>query len=313
MKKNWYPLPLISETLDWLSGAKIYTKLDIRVAYNQVWMKEGDEWKTTFQTWYGHHEYCVMPFGLANALATFQGFLNYALWDLLNICCIAYLDDILIYSDNYVEHVEYVWAILKCLQEYGLYVKLEKCKFHMWRMGFVGYVVTLNSVSMEEDYVSTIHDWPEPQTHREVQVFLGFANFSWQFVHQYSDLTRPLSNLLVGGKQGKFTGPFSFLDKARSTFIELKEKFSSTPMLRHFNLEKAVHLETDASALTIAGILSQQGAGEPGADWCRSTSTIEGDMATHWHPVAFWSWTMVPAERNYRTKDQEMLAIVMSL
>ena len=312
-KKNWYPLPLIGKALDRLSGAKIYTKLDIRVAYNQVRMKEGDEWKTAFWTWYGHYEYCVMPFGLANALATFQGFLNYALRDLLDICCIAYLDDILIYSDDDAEHVEHVRAVLKRLQEHGLYVKLEKCEFHTWCVGFVGYVVTPNGVSMEEDHVSTIRDWPEPQTHREVQVFLGFTNFYQRFIHQYSDLTQPLSNLLVGGKQGKFTGPFSFSDEARSTFVELKEKFSSTPMLRHFDPEKAVRLETDASAFTIAGILSQQGTGEPGADWCRSTSTIEGDTAVHWHPVAFWSQTMVPAKRNYRTKDQEMLAIVMSL
>ena len=176
-KKNWYPLPLIGEALDQLSGAKIYTKLDIQAAYNRVWMKEGDEWKTTFQTWYGHYEYCVMPFGLANALVTFQGFINYALQDLLDICCITYLDDILIYSDNDTEHVEHVRAVLKRLQEHGLYVKLEKCEFHTWRMGFVGYVVTPNGVSMEEDCVSTIHDWPEPQTHHKVQVFLGFANF----------------------------------------------------------------------------------------------------------------------------------------
>ena len=142
-------------------------------------------------------------------------------------------------------------------------------------------MVTPNGVSMEEDCVSTIHDWPELQTHHEVQVFLGFANFYWQFVHWYSDLTQPLSNLLVGGKQGKFTGPFSFLDKMCSTFVELKEKFSSTPMLRYFNPEKAVHLETDASAFMIASILSQQGAGEPGADWCQSTSTIKRDMAVH--------------------------------
>ena len=312
-KKNWYPLPLMGKALDRLSGTKIYTKLDIWAAYNQVWMKEGDEWKTTFWTWYGHYEYCVMPFGLANAPVTFQGFINYALQDLLDICCITYLDDILIYSDDDAEHVEHIWAVLKCLQEHGLYVKLEKCEFHTWRVGFVGYVVTPNGVSMEEDHVSTIHNWPELQKHREVQVFLGFANFYQQFVHWYLDLTQPLSNLLVGGKQGKFTGPFLFLDEARSTFIELKEKFSSTPMLRYFNPEKAVCLETNASVFTIAGILSQQGAGEPRADWCRSTSTIKGDTAAHWHPVIFWSWTIVPAERNYRTKDQEMLAIVMSL
>ena len=312
-KKNWYPLPLIGETLDWLSGTKIYTKLDIRVAYNWVWMKEGDEWKTTFWTWYRHYKYCVMPFRLANALATFQGFINYALQDLLDICCIAYLDDILIYSDDDTKHVEHVQAVLKCLQEHGLHIKLEKCKFHTWCVGFVGYVVTPNGVSMEEDCFSTICDWPELQTHREVQVFLGFTNFYWQFVHQYSDLTQPLSNLLVGGKQGKFTGPFLFSDEAHSTFIKLKEKFSSTPMLRHFDPKRAVHLETNASAFAIAGILSQQGAGEPGVDWCRSTSTIEGDTAAHWHPIVFWSQTMVPAKRSYRTKDQEMLAIVMSL
>ena len=257
MKKNWYPLPLIGKALDWLSGAKIYTKLDIQVAYNWVWMKEGDKWKTTFWTWYGHYEYCMMPFGLANAPVTFQGFINYALWDLLDICCIAYLDDILIYSDNDTEHVEHVWAVLKCLQEHGLYIKLEKCKFHMWRVGFVGYMVTLNGMSIEEDCVSTICDWPEPQTHHKVQIFLGFANFYQQFVHWYSDLMWPLSNLLVGGKQGKFTGPFSFSDEVRSTFVELKEKFSSTPMLRHFDPEKAIRLETDTSAFAITGILSQ--------------------------------------------------------
>ena len=117
----------------------------------------------------------------------------------------------------------------------------------------------------------------------------------------------------MGGKQGKFTGPFSFSDEVHSTFVKLKEKFSSAPMLRYFNPKKAVHLETDASAFTIAGILSQQGVREPGADWHWSTSTIERDMAMHWHLVTFWSWTMVPAKHNYRTKDQEILAIVMSL
>ena len=85
----------------------------------------------------------------------------------------------LIYSDDDTEYVEYVWAILKCLQEHELYVRLEKCKFHMWCMGFVGYVVTPNGVSMEEDCISTIHNWPKLQTHHKVQVFLGFINFCW--------------------------------------------------------------------------------------------------------------------------------------
>ena len=122
-----------------------------------------------------------------------------------------------------------------------------------------------------------------------------------------------LSNLLVKGKQGKFTGLFSFLDKVHSTFIKLKEKFFSTPMLRHINSKKVIHLETNTSAFMIAGILSQQGAGEPRANWCQSTSTLEEDTTTHWHPIMFWSWTMMPAKCNYEMKNQEMLAIVMSL
>ena len=106
--KNRYLLPLISEALDRLVGAKVYTKLDIRSAYNLIRIKEGDEWKTAFRTRYGHFEYRVMPFGLANAPATFQGYINYILRDYLDVFCIAYLDDILIYSSDPAEHTRHV-------------------------------------------------------------------------------------------------------------------------------------------------------------------------------------------------------------
>ena len=102
--KNRYPLPLISEALDRLSGAKYFTKLDIRLAYNLIRIKKGDEWKTAFRTRYGHFKYYVMPFGLSNAPATFQAHINEVLRDYLDIFCIAYLDDILIYSDTLEEH-----------------------------------------------------------------------------------------------------------------------------------------------------------------------------------------------------------------
>ncbi|XP_018408408.1 PREDICTED: uncharacterized protein LOC108784179 [Nanorana parkeri] len=102
--KNRYPLPLIQELIERLQTAKIYTKLDLKGAYNLIRMRAGDEWKTAFRTRYGLFEYLVMPFGLSNAPATFQFFINYIFRDLLDICVVIYLDDILIYSDDPVEH-----------------------------------------------------------------------------------------------------------------------------------------------------------------------------------------------------------------
>ena len=295
--KNRYPLPLISEALDRLVGAKMFTKLDIRSAYNLIRIKEGHEWLTAFRTRYGHFEYRVMPFGLANAPATFQGFINHVLREYLDVFCLAYLDDILIYSDNEVDHARHVEMVLLRLRKYRLYVKLEKCEFHVTTVGFVGYVISPTGVSMEEDRVTTVRDWPEPASHRDVQVFLGFANFYRRFIHGFSKIARGLSDLLKGGKAGRFKGPFRLTDEARESFECLKRAFISAPVLQHYDPQQPIQVETDASGFAIAGILRQ-----PAKD----------PRQAHWHPVAFWSRKMTPAERNYGVGDMEMLAIVMA-
>jgi transposase InsO family protein len=295
--KNRHPLPLISEALDRLVGAKIYTKLDIRSAYNLIRIREGDEWKTAFRTRYGHFEYLVMPFGLANAPATFQAFINKVLREFLDVFCIAYLDDILIYSNTKEEHVQHVRLVLDRLLRNGLYAKLEKCEFHVIRIGFVGFVATPHGTEMEESRVAAVRDWPEPRTHREVQVFLGFANFYRRFIHKFSNKAQPLTDLLKGGKAGKFAGGFVLTDAASTAFRELKQAFTSAPMLRHYDPEKPIQVETDASGFAVAGVLRQ-----PGDD----------PVQAHWHPVAFYSRKMTAAERNYGAGDAEMLAIVMA-
>ncbi|OQD64946.1 hypothetical protein PENANT_c409G07288, partial [Penicillium antarcticum] len=141
--KNRYPLPLVSETMDRLSGAKIFTQLDLRDAYHRIRIKEGDEWKTAFRTRYGHFEYTVMPFGLANTPATFQAYINRALCDLLDQFCVVYLDDILIFSQNEEEHVEHVREVFRRLRTYRLYAKRSKCRFHTDSVTFLGFVITL--------------------------------------------------------------------------------------------------------------------------------------------------------------------------
>ena len=137
--------------LNRLVSEKVYTKLNIRLAYNLIWIKEGDEWKMAFRMCYSHFEYRMMPFGLVNTLATFQGYINGVLHDCLDITYLVYLDNILIFSEDEAEHTEHVREVLHCLGKAGLYLNLEKCKFWTKWVGFVGYIVTPGSIAMELD------------------------------------------------------------------------------------------------------------------------------------------------------------------
>ena len=194
--KNRYPLPLMSEILDRLSGARCFTKLDLRNAYHRIRIREGDEWKTAFRTWYGHFEYLVMPFGLVNALATFQAYINRALTGLVDLTCIVYLDDILIYSEDPAAHKRHVVEVLERLRKHGLFAKLSKCRFTTDTVDFLGFILGPDGVAMEESRVKAIQEWPVPRTFREVQVFLGFANFYRRFIANYSKIVAPLTSML---------------------------------------------------------------------------------------------------------------------
>jgi hypothetical protein len=194
--KNRYPLPLISEMLDRVREARIFTKLDLRGAYNLIRIKEGDEYKTAFRTRYGQFEYRVMPFGLTNAPATFQSYIDDCLRPYIDDFAVCYLDDILIYSTNEKEHEEHVRQVLQRLKEFGLYCKAEKCQFGVSEVGFLGFVITHDGVGMESDRIATIEDWPTPKSMRDVQVLLGFTNFYQRFIRKYAKVTLPLTELL---------------------------------------------------------------------------------------------------------------------
>lgn len=154
--KDRTPLPLISETLDRMRRAKVFTKFDLKDAYHRLRIRSGDEWKTAFRTRYGHFEYCVMPFGLCNAPATFQAYINHALRGLVDILCVVYLDDILVYSEDPKDHTQAVRQVLQRLREYKLYVNLQKCKFRTDRVEFLGFVINTNGVEMEKSRIDTI-------------------------------------------------------------------------------------------------------------------------------------------------------------
>jgi hypothetical protein len=154
--KNRYPLPLINDLLDRLLSARIFTKLDIRNAYNHVRIAKGDEWKTAFRTHYGHFEYLVMPFGPTNAPASFQNLINNTLRDFLDIFVVVYLDDVLIFSSNMEEHQNHVRLVLQRLLKAGLFVKAEKCEFHQEKVEFLGFCISTSGISMDPKKVSAI-------------------------------------------------------------------------------------------------------------------------------------------------------------
>ena len=154
--KNRHPLPLIGETLDRLGRAVIFSKLDLKDAYHRIPIKRGNEWKTAFCTRYGHFEYKVMPFGLTNAPATFQAYINRALAGLVDVCCVVYLDDILIYSDTREQHVRDVRAVLERLWKFALFASCKKCKFFTTEVEYLSFIVTTAGVTIDKSKVAII-------------------------------------------------------------------------------------------------------------------------------------------------------------
>ncbi|KAI2645745.1 Transposon Tf2-9 polyprotein [Labeo rohita] len=244
-----YPLPLVPSALEQLREATIYTKLDLRSAYNLIRIKEGDEWKTAFITTRGHYEYQVMPYGLANSPAVFQSFINEIFKDLLNKYVIAYIDDILVYSKSEAEHIDHVRTVLSRLLENQLYVKAEKCEFHVSQTSFLGYHISHHGVRMDATKVQAVTDWPQPSTLKELQRFLGFANFYRRFIRNYSTIASPLTALLKG-KPKKLI----WTEKASLAFTSLKERFTSAPILKHPDPNLPFVVEVDATAVGVLNL-----------------------------------------------------------
>src|SRR6202043_428637 len=226
-----------------------------------------------------------MPFGLTNAPATFQHFMNDIFSDLLDTFMVVYLDDILIYSEDPKQHVEHVCEVLRRLWENGLFLNPAKCEFHAETMEYLGFVLSLTGLSMDMAKVKAIQEWPTPQKVKDIQSFLGFANFYRRFVHGYSDIITPMTHLT------RKNIPWLWSDNCQSAFDSLKSAFSSTPILSHFIPGAPLIVETDASDYAVAAILS--------------TVAADGEV----HPIAFHSHTLGVSELNYDTHNKELLAI----
>ncbi|KAL0153973.1 hypothetical protein M9458_050730, partial [Cirrhinus mrigala] len=286
-----YPLPLVPAALETLRGAKIFTKLDLRSAYNLIRIRNGDEWKTAFITPTGHYEYLVMPYGLVNAPSIFQNFMHEIFRDYLHQFLLVYIDDILIFSSNIQEHRQHVKKVLQQLREHHLYLKAEKCSFHQPSVQFLGYHIDHTGIRMDNSKVEAITTWPTPTTVKDLQRFLGFANFYRRFINNYSLITCPLTSLLKG-KPKRLTWTTS----AEHAFRDLKTAFTTAPILCHPNPDLPFLVEVDASTTGVGAILSQQQGNPP-----------------QLRPCAYFSKKLSDAERNYDIGNRELLAIKLAL
>lgn len=290
-KKDRYPLPLLKETLNNITRAKWFTKLDVSAAFHKIRITKGQEWMTAFRTRYGLYEWTVMPFGLTGAPATFQRYINFVLREFLDEFCSAYIDDILIFTcGSRQDHREKVLRVLEKLMDAGLSLDIDKCEFEVRTVKYLGFIIEAGvGIRMDPAKVEAIMEWAAPTTQKGVRGFVGFANYYRIFIEDFAEIIRPLTALT-----GKDTA-FRWTDVEERAFQTMKTKFITAPVLAQFDPEKETRLEADSSGYVTGGCLSQKG--EDGL----------------FRPVAYYSKKHTSAECNYEIHDKELLAIMRCL
>jgi len=291
---NQYPLPHTDELFNRLRGATVFSKIDLHSGFYQLLMAEEDIHKTAFRTRYGHYEWRVMPMGLAGAPATFQTVMNGLFKELLDVCVIVFLDDILVYSGDMAAHVGDVESVLSILKGNGLYAARKKCEFGVDRIEFLGHIVTPDGLSCDPHKIDAVKDWPVPRTMGELRGFLGLSGYYRRFINGYSKKAYHLSSLIRHSADKRSVlrwGP-----EQAEAFANLKKALCSAPVLALANPSETFYIFFDASGNnSVGGVLAQ--------------NQSDGLL----HPVSFESKQLLPAQTRYPTHEQELFAFIHCL
>jgi len=224
-----------------MKGVVMFSKFELKSSYNLVRIREGDKYKTAFNTKFGHFEHLVMPFGLTNAPAVFQSFVNDVFSEDIGKYFQVYLDDIVVYSKTLEEHVQHVRTILKKLIKHKLVAKMSKCELHKLKISFLGHVVSKDGVETDPEKIKAMAEWPQPENVKQMQSFLDFCNYYRIFIRNFSEIAKTLFKMT--SKKEKF----EWNEKGLSTFHKLKEMLTSPPVLAYPDHEKQFFVECDTS------------------------------------------------------------------
>ena len=298
--KDSYALPRIEETLDALHGAKWFSSLDLQSGYWQVEIEEADKQKTAFTTPMGFYECNRLPFGLTNAPATFQRLMEKCMGDLHLKECLIYLDDIIVFSSTFEEHLERLERVLNRLIEYGLKLKPSKCNFFMKEVKYLGHVISERGIETDPDKIKALQEWPVPSNITELRSFLGFAGYYRRFVKNYSKIAGPLYSL-TGGRPVKrrktkktkpklVPPPWHWSEECQQAFEELKYRLSQPPILGYVDFTQPFVVHTDASTKGLGAALCQDQDGQT-------------------RVIAYASRALSKSERNYPAHKLEFLAL----
>jgi hypothetical protein len=278
--KDKFPIPVIDDLLDELSGAQFFTKLDLHSGYQQICMKEENIPKTAFRTHEGHYEFFFIPFGLCNSPSTFQILMNHVLCPFLCHFVLVFFDDILIYRKTWTNHLAHVDRVLHLLSQHQLFLKQSKCSFGTSEVEYLGHLVGKVSVRVDPKNIEAMQDWPHPNTLKILRGFLGLTGYYRKFVKNYGKIAAPLTELLKNNS-------FTWNPTTSRAFQTLKMAMCTTPILTLPDFTKTFVLECDASGKGIGNVLMQEG-----------------------HPLAFTNKQLFERNLGKSIYEKEMLAIL---
>ncbi|XP_004971882.1 uncharacterized protein LOC101768429 [Setaria italica] len=282
--KNKYPMPVVDELLDELSGSNWFSKFDLRSGYHQIRFAPYDIHKTAFKTYSGHYEFRVMPSGLTNALATFQDTMNKIFAEFNRKFVLVFVDDILIYSTSYEQHLQHLQLVFDVIAKHEFFLKPSKCSFAQQQLEYLGHIISAEGVATEPSKVQVIQNWPTPKNSKDLRAFLGLAGYYRKFIKNYGVMSKSLTELL------KKNMPYQWTATNQEAFEAIKAALTSAPVLKLPDFQQEFIIETDASTQGIGAVLMQGS-----------------------HPLAFLSKALGPKNQGLSTYEKECLAVLMAV
>ena len=265
------------------AGSRFFSTLDLASGYWQVEVEENDRGTTAFSTREGHYDFNVMPFGLTNAPSTFQRIMECVLAGMTYEQCLIYLDDIIVFSTSFEQHLQRLRTVFELLEKAGLKLKGKKCHFVQSKIRYLGHIVSKEGIQADPEKLCAMRKYPVPCDIKELRQFLGLTNYYRRFI---SNIAAPLHKLT-----SKSAGGYNLDDNCQAAFQTLKQKLISPPILAYPDFKHSFTIATDASGSALGAVLSQE---------------VEREEKV----IAFWSRQLNKAERNYSTVEREVLAVV---